>query len=151
MRMGGRSVWPSRHPDRGDVVVGESYRPDVFRAGDPLPYVVAPCLGLRNCAPPNGSRRSSQLSERNKVVAFWTRAGERGLGSSFLLGGVGAGGILAPLVLSRVAQGWGWRSSFVLCGAVAAVIAFCWYVFATDRPEQHPRINSAELALITAS
>src|SRR5581483_4378344 len=98
-----------------------------------------------------GAGEAASYPNANKVVAFWTRAGERGLGSSFLLGGVGAGGILAPLVLSRVAQGWGWRSSFVLCGAVAAVIAFCWYVFATDRPEQHPRINSAELALITAS
>jgi ACS family glucarate transporter-like MFS transporter len=95
-----------------------------------------------------GAGEAASYPNANKVIAYWTAPGERGMGSSLLFGGVGVGGIVAPLLLWRFVHAWGWRSSFLLCAGVAAAVALAWYVYATDHPEQHPRINAAELAVI---
>ena len=51
-----------------------------------------------------GAGEAASYPNANKIVAWWTPARERGLGSSFLLGGVGAGGILAPLLFAATNQ-----------------------------------------------
>jgi sugar phosphate permease len=61
---------------------------------------------------------------------------------------VGAGGIFAPILLSRAIERWGWRSSFVLCGLLAVTIALVWFLYSTNRPEEHRGVNSAELNLL---
>jgi len=52
----------------------------------------------------------------NRIVAFWTAKRERGIGSSLLLGGVGAGGVMAPALFAISMQRWGWQSSFFVSG-----------------------------------
>ena len=98
-----------------------------------------------------GAGEAASYPNANKVVAWWTPARERGLGSSFLLGGVGAGGVVAPILFSATIARWGWRSSFILTGVFAAGIAILWYSFSTNRPQEHPRVNAAELAVLTSS
>ncbi|MGI9075542.1 MAG: MFS transporter [Bryobacteraceae bacterium] len=92
-----------------------------------------------------GAGEAASYPNANKIVAAWTAKGERGIGSSLLLCGVGFGGVLAPLLFTSVMGIGGWRSSFFLCGPLAATIALVWFLYSTDRPEQHPRVNSAEL------
>jgi ACS family glucarate transporter-like MFS transporter len=91
--------------------------------------------------PPNSAR----------VVGSWMSTGQRGLGISFTTVGVGAGGAVTPLVMAWAAQHWGWRASFLLCGSLGVVVALIWGIYATNRPEEHPRINAAELALLRRS
>ena len=98
-----------------------------------------------------GAGEAASYPNANKVVAWWTPARERGLGSSFLLGGVGAGGVVAPILFSATIARWGWRSSFILTGVFAAGIAILWYSFSTNRPQEHPRVNADELAVLTSS
>jgi MFS transporter, ACS family, glucarate transporter len=95
-----------------------------------------------------GAGEAASYPNANKIVAFWTSKEERGIGSSLLLGGVGAGGIFTPLLLTGTISRWGWRSSFVLCGLLAVAIALAWFVYCTNRPEEHRRVNSAELRLL---
>ena len=95
-----------------------------------------------------GAGEAASYPNANKIVAFWTAKGERGIGSSLLLGGVGAGGVLAPILFAATAQRWGWRSSFLLCGILAAVVALVWSLYSTNRPEEHPGVNSAELEIL---
>ena len=95
-----------------------------------------------------GAGEAASYPNANKIVAFWTAKEERGIGSSLLLGGVGAGGIFAPILLSRAIERWGWRSSFVLCGLLAVTIALVWFLYSTNRPEEHRGVNSAELNLL---
>ena len=95
-----------------------------------------------------GAGEAASYPNANKIVAFWTAKGERGIGSSLLLGGVGAGGVLAPILFAATAQRWGWRSSFLLSGFLAAVVALVWSLYSTNRPEDHPEVNSAELELL---
>ena len=95
-----------------------------------------------------GAGEAASYPNANKVVAWWTPARERGLGSSFLLGGVGAGGVVAPILFFATIARWGWRCTFILTGLLAAGIAMVWYLFSTNRPQEHPRINAAELAIL---
>jgi ACS family glucarate transporter-like MFS transporter len=83
-----------------------------------------------------------------KVVANWMGHTHRGLGSSFNLFGIGLGGALTPVLITFIMRQWGWRTAFYSCGLLGIGIALVWYFFACDRPEQHPRVNQAEVELI---
>jgi ACS family glucarate transporter-like MFS transporter len=83
-----------------------------------------------------------------KVVANWMGRAHRGLGSSFNLFGIGLGGALTPVLITFIMQHWGWRTAFYCCGLLGILIALAWYFLAADRPEQHPRVNPAEIELI---
>jgi MFS family permease len=41
-----------------------------------------------------------------------------------------------------------WPRAFVVAGAVTALVALAWTAYSTDRPEQHPGVNQAELQRI---
>ncbi|MEQ1472942.1 MAG: MFS transporter, partial [Candidatus Acidiferrum sp.] len=97
-----------------------------------------------------GLGEAASYPNANRMVAFWTTKTERGIGSSLLLGGVGAGGVMAPALFALTMQHWGWRSSFLVSAIFALLVAAVWFVFSTNRPEEHPRINAAELKIIGA-
>jgi ACS family glucarate transporter-like MFS transporter len=97
-----------------------------------------------------GLGEAASYPNANRIVAFWTTKSERGIGSSLLLGGVGAGGVMAPALFAATMQRWGWRSSFLVSGILAVAVAVTWFLFSTDRPEEHPRVNSVELEILTA-
>ena len=83
-----------------------------------------------------------------KVVANWMGHKRRGLGSSFNLFGIGLGGTITPVLITFIMRHWGWRAAFYCCGALGVLVALAWNFFATDRPEQHPLVNQAEIELI---
>ena len=86
-----------------------------------------------------------------KVVSAWMGAIRRGAGSSSHIVGIGLGGALTPVLITWIAQHWGWRMCFYFSSAAGTVIALCWWFLTTDRPEDHPGVNAAELALIRSS
>ncbi|HTG29307.1 MAG TPA: MFS transporter, partial [Methylomirabilota bacterium] len=47
-----------------------------------------------------GLGEAASYPNANRMVAFWTTKSERGIGSSLLLGGVGAGGVMAPALFA---------------------------------------------------
>ena len=83
-----------------------------------------------------------------RVIASWTGVRERGFASGFQSGGLGLGGTLTPVLIAWTTIHYGWRVSFYLCSAFALLAVAIWRGYATDWPEQHPRVNSAELQLI---
>lgn len=97
-----------------------------------------------------GVGEAAALPNSNKIVAYWLGDHRRGIGNSIFLTGVGLGGASAPMLISWIMQRWGWRTSFLVCGGIGAVIAVGWHLYSTSRPEDHPRVNKAELALIRA-
>src|SRR3979411_3102409 len=82
-----------------------------------------------------GAGEAASYPNANKIVAWWTSARERGLGSSLLLGGVGFGGVVAPGPFAATNQRLGWRSTFVVTGVLALIIAGVWFLYSTNRPE----------------
>ena len=58
------------------------------------------------------------------------------------------GGALAPVVLSFLTVMLGWRQAFWMLGLAGVAWAAVFYARFRDRPEDDPRCNDAELALI---
>jgi ACS family glucarate transporter-like MFS transporter len=98
-----------------------------------------------------GLGESAAFPVGNKMMGNWLGPKERALGTSIFLSGVGVAGIVAPVLITRMAADFGWRAPFLVVGLVGMLAAAACYVYVTDRPEQNPRVNSAELALITGS
>ena len=95
-----------------------------------------------------GLGEAAALPVGNKLMAYWLGEKELAFGTSIFLAGVGAGGILAPFFISWLIKHWGWRASFFVSGFVGMGLAAVCYTFVTSRPEEHPKVNSAELDLI---
>lgn len=98
-----------------------------------------------------GVGEACALPNANKIVSLWMGRGGRGVGNSLFLMGVGIGGASTPRLISWLMERWGWRLSLYVCAALGALVAAGWHLYATNRPEQHPRINAAELELIRSS
>lgn len=98
-----------------------------------------------------GVGEAAAFPNSNRMVACWIGETQRGVANSLFLAGIGAGGVLTPLFIVAIMQRWGWRMSFYLCGLLGVVVALVWHLYATNRPEDHPRVNAQELNLILSS
>lgn len=95
-----------------------------------------------------GVGESAAFPVGNKMMGYWLGPNERGLGTSIFLAGVGVAGIIAPVLITRMAIAYGWRTPFVVLGLIGILAGLACYSYVTDRPEQNPRVNAAELAWI---
>lgn len=87
----------------------------------------------------------------NRATASWMAPNERAFALGLVVAGVGIGYGLAPPVVSWTMLHYGWQPAFYVFAAVGVVLALLWYRFATDRPEDHPRVSAAELQHIRGS
>jgi ACS family glucarate transporter-like MFS transporter len=95
-----------------------------------------------------GVGEGAAFPNANKVVGYWSSSDSRGIANSIFFAGVGVGGTVTPIVITWIMVRWGWQTSFYLCAGLGVMVALVWQLYATDRPEEHPRVNSGELALI---
>jgi ACS family glucarate transporter-like MFS transporter len=95
-----------------------------------------------------GMGEAAAFPNSNKTISFWLGENARGVGNSIFLMGIGVGGTVTPIVIAWIMQTWGWRTSFYVCAVLGFLVAIIWHSIATSRPEDHPRVNAAELALI---
>jgi ACS family hexuronate transporter-like MFS transporter len=63
--------------------------------------------------------------------------------------GTSLGNMIAPPLVAFCILWWGWRSAFVVSGALSLVWSGLWWV-AYRRPQDHARASEAEVALIVA-
>lgn len=138
----------------GRVLAGAILWFSIFTALTPI----APSLPILNLLGPvwalaivrftMGLGEAAALPVGNKLMAYWLAEKELAFGTSIFLAGVGAGGVIAPFFISWVISRWGWRASFFVSGAVGTALAILCYTYVTSRPEDHPHVNAAELAVI---
>jgi len=83
-----------------------------------------------------GATRSMQL---------WYPREERGLVQGLTHSASRLGAAIAPPLVVFIMNGWGWRSVFYVCGAIGLIWSIWWYVSYRNLPEEHPRVNEAEL------
>ena len=95
-----------------------------------------------------GSGEAAANPVGNKSMAYWLGQKERAFGTSLFLAGVGVGGTVAPPAINWIALHWGWRTAFYICGLLGVGVSAAWYAYVRNRPEEHPGVNAAELALI---
>ena len=78
----------------------------------------------------------------------WFPVRERGRANGVMFLGSRVGGMLSAPIALLIVSRWGWRTSFVLFGAVGVVWAAAWFAWYRDRPDEHPAVNREELAWI---
>ncbi len=84
-----------------------------------------------------------------KTVAEWFPSEERSMAVAIFDSGSSVGGALAALVIPWIALAFGWRWSFVFSGVLGFVWLAMWLRIYHPL-DHHPRVTSAEKALIQA-
>ena len=82
-----------------------------------------------------------------KATAEFFPKKDRAFAQSIANAGTIAGAMIAPLSIPVIAYHWGWETAFILMG----VLGFVWmgfWVFLYHKPDNHPKVNQAELAYI---
>jgi MFS transporter, ACS family, hexuronate transporter len=84
-----------------------------------------------------------------KAIAEWFPKRERALATGILTAGSNVGAVVTPLIVPAITVALGWRASFVVTGSFSLVWLIFWMKI-YRRPEEHPRVGAAELALINS-
>lgn len=71
-----------------------------------------------------------------KTVAQWFPRGERAFANALFNSGSNIGSVVAPLVVLPIAAAWGWRSTFVIAGAIGILWVFFWIPLFRNPPVQ---------------
>ena len=82
-----------------------------------------------------------------KTTAEFFPKKDRAYATSIFNAGATVGALAAPVTIPIIAAAWGWEMSFIIIGALGFVWMGFW-VFVYNKPESHPKVNSAELAYI---
>jgi ACS family hexuronate transporter-like MFS transporter len=94
-----------------------------------------------------GIGESGNFPAAIKTVAEWFPKKERAYATGIFNAGSNVGAILAPALVPIIALAMGWRWAFILTGLVGLVWVVFWIPL-YRRPAEHPRLSSAERALI---
>ncbi|MGD9762095.1 MAG: MFS transporter [Candidatus Binatia bacterium] len=98
-----------------------------------------------------GMGESAGYPTANRAIASWMAPNERARAVGLLLAGMGIGYGLAPPIVSWIMIHRGWRAAFYVFGLLGIALAAWWYAYATDAPEEHPRVSAAELRRIRSA
>jgi ACS family hexuronate transporter-like MFS transporter len=82
-----------------------------------------------------------------KTTAEYFPKRDRAYATSLFNAGASVGALIAPLSIPLLAKALGWEAAFIIIGALGFVWMGFW-VFIYKKPQEHPRVNAAELAYI---
>jgi len=68
-----------------------------------------------------------------------------------LVTGLWTGATLASPLVAALMQAWGWQAAILLTSVPSLLLVVAWWVIVRDFPEQHPRIQPAELAELSGN
>jgi MFS family permease len=84
------------------------------------------------------------------TISRWVPVSEQGMAQGTFFAMAHFGGAATPLIVGGLLSVLNWRVMLVLFGALGFVWVFAWHRWFRDDPAQHPQVDAAELALITA-
>ncbi len=82
-----------------------------------------------------------------KATAEYFPKKDRAFATSIFNAGATVGALAAPVTIPVIAYHWGWEMSFIIIGALGFIWMGFW-VFVYKKPENHPKVNKAELDYI---
>ena len=94
-----------------------------------------------------GIGESGNFPAAIKTISEWFPRKERALATGIFNSGSNIGAIVAPLLVPIIALNFGWQAAFIITGLLGFIWLFFWLRL-MNSPEDHPRINAAELDLI---
>ena len=83
-----------------------------------------------------------------RSLSRWMMPAERGFAQGITHAGSRLGAALTPPLVVFLILRYGWRTPFLIFGALGLVWAAVWIWYYRDTPEQHAGVNTAELQLI---
>ena len=96
-----------------------------------------------------GAGESANWPAATKAVSEWFPKRERALATALFDSGSSIGGAIAPFIVLRIYERWGWRPAFAIPGTLGVFWLIAWrYLYYP--PEQHPRIEENEREMIVA-
>jgi ACS family hexuronate transporter-like MFS transporter len=101
--------------------------------------VVSTFRGLLGCRIALGVAEAAGMPCIGKANALYLPPSELALGVSMNQVGISLGSAAAPLIVAVLMPLWGWRSAFLVCGALGLLwIPLWWLVSRTVPPQQPP-------------
>ncbi|HEX4796438.1 MAG TPA: MFS transporter [Humisphaera sp.] len=94
-----------------------------------------------------GVAESPNFPAAVKTLAEWFPKRERAIGMGVVNSGTVVGAILVPAVVPFLVNHFGWQSAFLVTGTGGLIWLILWIPI-YRKPEEHPRVSPAELALI---
>ena len=94
-----------------------------------------------------GVGESGNFPAALKAVAAWFPKQERALATGIFNAGTNVGAIVAPLIVPWIALNWGWRSAFLVTGAIGVLWLVAWLAIYRE-PEDHAGLSPSEFAHI---
>ncbi|MDQ6759241.1 MAG: MFS transporter [Acidobacteriota bacterium] len=94
-----------------------------------------------------GFGESANFPAAIKTIADWFPRSERALATGIFNSGTNVGAIVAPLAVPYLALHFGWRSAFIVTGAIGFVWVALWFLL-FRQPREHPMLSQHELAYI---
>lgn len=85
-----------------------------------------------------------------RTFSRWIPRSERGTVQGIFFAGAHLAGGITPFLVLYLLNYLHWRTIFVLFGAVGFAWALLWWLWFRDEPAEHPGVNDAELARISA-
>jgi ACS family hexuronate transporter-like MFS transporter len=82
-----------------------------------------------------------------KTVAEWFPRKERSFATGLFNAGANVGIIITAIAVPWIIAQYGWRTSFIVTGALGFIVLVLWLAI-YRRPEEHPKLGAAELAHI---
>jgi len=92
-----------------------------------------------------GLGESGNFPAAIKATAEWFSAKERALATGIFNSGAGVGAILAPFIVPRVMEHFGWRASFLVTGAFSAAW-IVWWSIRYHKPSVATDLQSPDLS-----
>jgi MFS family permease len=83
-----------------------------------------------------------------RALSNWLPAKDRARAQGAVWLAARWGGAITPFVVFFLLERLGWRGTFTAFGCVSILWAGAFYFFFRDRPEEHPKVNAGELALL---
>ena len=84
-----------------------------------------------------------------KTVAEWFPVRERALGMAIFNSGAALGSVIAPPLIVFLSVAYGWRTTFIVTGALGFGWLLLWILF-YQAPDRHPWLTNAEREIIHA-
>lgn len=95
-----------------------------------------------------GAGEAGAFPAATRAFSRWLPSTERGIAQGVTHSGARLAGAFTPPLVALMITQWGWRSAFIVFGALGYFWGAAWYWYYRDRPEDHPKINEAELEII---
>jgi len=97
-----------------------------------------------------GAGEGPQAPISTKLTANWFPRRQTSTMLNLAQAGTTVGPIIATPLIVWACTAHGWRTTFVVLGAFGVLWCAVWWFLARDRPADHPRVDEAERAYITA-